>query len=146
MPFQLAQINVALAKDDLNSPALAGFVSQLAETNERAEASPGFVWRLKDYGDANTIQIEDNPRLIVNMSVWETLESLRHFVYKTPHIGLIQARAQWFEKLDQAHTALWWQPSGHPPTLAEGLERLNHLRAHGPTATAFTFGKLFPSA
>lgn len=145
MTYQLAQINVALAKDDLNSPTLASFVSQLAAINALAEASPGFVWRLKDYGDASTIQVEDDPRLIVNMSVWESLESLRHFVYKTPHTGLIQARAQWFDKMDQAHTTLWWQPSGRPPTLHEGLERLYHLRAHGPTETAFTFGKLFPS-
>lgn len=143
MPYQLAQINVALAKDDLDSPALAGFISQLAATNAQAEASPGFVWRLQDYGDANTIQVEDNPRLIVNMSVWESVAALRHFVYQTSHVGLIQAREQWFKRMDQAHLALWWLPTGEVPTLADGLARLDHLRQQGPSLAAFTFAKPF---
>ena len=34
---------------------------------------------------------------------------------------------------------------GHIPTIEEGIERLDHLRAHGPTAHAFTFRDTFPA-
>jgi hypothetical protein len=38
---------------------------------------------------------------------------------------------------------LWWIPAGHIPSIAEAKERLAHLEAHGPTATAFTFKAMF---
>lgn len=145
MPFHLAQINVALARDALDTPIMAGFTSRLAEINQLAESSPGFIWRLEENGDATSIQISDDPRLLVNMSVWENLDLLRQFAYQSRHVELLRARAQWFEALGAMHQALWWIPAGHVPTVAEGLARLQHIRDHGPSATAFTFGKPFPA-
>lgn len=144
MPHHLAQINVALARDNLDAPSMSGFTSRLAEINQLAEASPGFIWRLEEYGDATSIQISENPRLLVNMSVWESVEALRQFAYQSRHVELIRGRAQWFEPLGTMHQALWWVPMGHVPSLAEGLARLEHLRAQGPSDQAFTFGKVFP--
>jgi len=130
--FQLAQINIAHAVDDLDSAALSGFVARLDEINALADHSNGFVWRLiADESDYGYVQADENPRLIVNMSVWDDIGSLKNYVYHTAHVELIKLRKQWFQPLDQAHQALWWVAHGHQPTAEEGFERLESLRANG---------------
>jgi tRNA(adenine34) deaminase len=37
----------------------------------------------------------------------------------------------------------WYVPAGHLPTVAEAMERIAHIREHGPTPYAFTFKKRF---
>jgi hypothetical protein len=78
------------------------------------------------------------------MSVWETPEALRHFVYKTAHTELLRQRHQWFEKFSSAYSALWWVPKAHLPGIDEAKTRLAHLEEHGPTQFAFTFKTVFP--
>lgn len=142
--FHLAQINIAQARDAMDSATMSGFVARLAEINALADRADGFVWRLQDdSGDATAIQAFDDPRLLVNMSVWTGIEPLRQYVYKSLHVELIRDRDAWFDKLREAHQALWWVPAGHRPTPQEGRTRLEHLRAHGPTAQAFTFARPF---
>jgi Domain of unknown function (DUF3291) len=80
---------------------------------------------------------------MVNMSVWESLEDLRAFVYSSDHVGVMQRRREWFEQMGEAFLALWWVPVGHIPTINEAEERLDHLREHGPTPFAFTFRESF---
>lgn len=75
----------------------------------------------------------------MNMSVWETVEQLRHFVYKTVHVELLRNRQAWFEKLAGVYTALWWVPEGHIPSVDEAKQHLAHLKAYGPSEFAFTF-------
>ena len=143
--WQLAQVNIARAKDDLDSPLLQGFVDRLDEINTLADCAPGFVWRLQtEDGDATSIQAFDDPRLIVNMSVWRDVESLKHFVYKTTHVELIRARTQWFESIESVHQAMWWVEAGHLPDLQEAKDRMEHLQLHGANQTAFTFAKPYP--
>jgi hypothetical protein len=79
----------------------------------------------------------------MNMSVWETVEDLRHFVYHTMHVELLRQRQQWFDNFAAAYLALWWAPEGHTPGVDEAKKRLAHLDAHGPTQFAFTFKKVF---
>jgi len=144
--FHLAQINIGRILGPLDGPIMEGFVRQLDPINALAESSPGFVWRLQDgSGNATDIAYNEDPMIIVNMSVWESVEALQQFVYKSHHIGVFRDRAKWFEKATQAHYALWWVPEGHVPTVAEGRERLEHYRKHGPTPYAFWFSQLFPS-
>lgn len=144
--FQLAQINIAQAKDDMESEVMRGFVERLDEINHLAESSPGFVWRLQDEsGNAADIQAFDDPLLLINMSVWEDIESLKTFVYRSIHVDLLRDRDAWFDKTAEAHQALWWVPAGHLPSEAEGIERLNHLQQHGPSKTAFTFARPEPT-
>ena len=81
--------------------------------------------------------------MAVNLSVWESLESLLQFVYKSPHLETLRARKQWFEPIDGPILALWWIPAGQIPTVAEAQERLRHLKEHGPTPHAFTFRTAF---
>jgi hypothetical protein len=141
----LAQINVALARADMSSAVMTGFVSRLDEINRLAENARGFVWRLVgDGADATSIRAFDDPLLLVNMSVWEDLESLKSYAYKSAHVDLIRDRDAWFHKLPEAHQALWWVSAGHIPTVREGKAKLEHIRAHGPSPEAFTFARSFP--
>lgn len=145
--YHLAQVNVALARAEMTSDLMSGFVARLDEINRLAEQSKGFVWRLVgDGNDATSIRAFDDPLLLVNMSVWEDIESLRTYAYKTAHVELIRDRDAWFHKLPEAHQALWWIPAGQLPTVFEARTRLEHIRAHGPTPFAFTFSKPFPHA
>jgi len=142
MKYHLAQINIAQALDSMESETMKGFVDRLDEINTIADNAPGFVWRLQsEDGDATAIRAFSNPLLLVNMSVWENIESLRAYVYKSFHVELIRDRDAWFDKMLQAHQALWWIPAGHIPTIEEGKLKLDHLQKHGPTETAFTFAK-----
>lgn len=143
--YHLAQVNVALARGEMTSDTMSGFVSRLDEINRLAECSKGFVWRLVgDGADATSIRAFDDPLLLVNVSVWEDLESLKAYAYQSAHVELIRDRDAWFHKLPEAHQALWWVPVGHTPTVEEAKARLEHIRTHGPTPTAFTFARAFP--
>ena len=136
----VAQVNIALPREPLDSPALAEFVANLEPVNALADSAPGFIWRLADEsGDATSIKAFDDDRLIINMSVWESIEALWRFVYDGGHLDVMRRRREWMTKLAETHMALRWVPHGHIPTIEEARERLDHLRAHGPSERAFTF-------
>lgn len=135
-------MNIAQARDTMESETMKGFVDRLDEINTLADTAVGFVWRLHtEDGDATTIQAFDDPMLIVNMSVWEDIDSLKNYVYKSVHVELIQDRDAWFSKIKHAHQVLWWVPAGHVPTVQEGQERLELLQKNGSNQDAFTFSK-----
>jgi len=141
----IAQLNIARARAPLDDPLLADFMAQLDSVNALAEASPGFVWRLKsDSGNATDIRAYDDPLMIVNMSVWESIDALFDFAYRTSHTKVMNRRKEWFESLPGPHMVLWWIAAGTVPTVAEAKRRLDHLAAYGATATAFTFKVRFP--
>ena len=141
---RLAQINIARARAPLTDTVMRGFVSQLAEINAAAEQSEGCVWRLTGEGSAY-LQAYDDPLIIVNMSVWETLEALKNYVYRSSHLGPLRNRSEWFTALDGPHVALWWIPADHTPSLEDAKQRLSVLHRHGPTPVAFTFQRAFPA-
>ncbi len=144
---QLAQVNIALARSPLDAPVLADFMAALGPVNARADAAPGFVWRMQtEAGDATAVRgFGGSERLIVNMSVWTSLEALRSFVFTDrEHLAVMRRRREWFERLE-LHTALWWVPAGHEPTVAEAEERMDVLRKHGATPRAFSFRASFPA-
>jgi hypothetical protein len=142
--FHLAQINVARALAPLDDPKLAGFVARLDDINALADSSPGFVWRLQsDSGNATDIEVSDDPQLIVNMSVWQDLDALFAYVYRSDHLQVMAQRRQWFEKPAGAFMALWWLPAGTLPSLDDGLARIALLERSGPTPQAFTFKQPF---
>lgn len=140
----IAQFNIARAKAPLDSPLLADFMARLDEVNALAEASPGFVWRLKsDSGNATDIRAYDDPRMIVNLSVWRSIEALFDFTYKTSHTEVMNRRHEWFERPASAHLVLWWIAAGAVPSATEAMARLDHLATHGPSAAAFTLKSRF---
>lgn len=146
MNYHLAQLNIARMKGvDIDDPIMASFVAQLDEVNAIAEASPGFMWRLKDdvTDNATHIAVFPDKRIIVNMSVWESVDALKAFAYSGRHLEVFAQRKDWFKHMVEAHMVLWWVPIGHVPSPEEAKERLEHLQTHGPSAHAFTFGKVF---
>jgi hypothetical protein len=145
MGFHLAQINISRLIAPLDDPRIADFVARLEPINALADRAAGFVWRLQsDSGNATDIAWSDDPFVIVNMSVWESVEALHDYAYGSKHIELLRDKARWFEKLGQAGSCMWWVPIGHHPTLAEGRERLAHYHQHGATPYAFWFSRRFP--
>jgi hypothetical protein len=81
LTYHLAQV-IGRPVAPLDSPRLAGFVNQLDEVNAIADAAPGFVWRLRtEDNNATAIRVFDDDGLIINMSVWESVESLAEYVF-----------------------------------------------------------------
>lgn len=142
--YQLAQLNVAKLKAPLDSPELEDFVANLDRINALAESSPGFVWRLKGEGnDATSLRPFDDD-VIVNMSVWRDVAALRAFVYDSAHVAIMKRRREWFMRMADVYMVLWWVPVGHEPTIEEAATRLAHMREHGASPEAFSFGDAFP--
>ena len=142
--YHIAQINIARMLAPTDDPLMAEFVAQLAPVNALADQSPGFVWRLQsESGDATSIKVYDDDFIIVNLTVWESVDALREYVYKSAHQGVLRDRKRWFEKFDGPYYALWWVPAGHYPSTEEGKERLDYLREHGDTAYVFSFKNVF---
>ena len=118
----------------LDSPQMADFMAALEPVNALGDGSPGFVWRLQtDDGDATSYRVLGDEWMIVNLTVWESVEALSDFAYRSDHKDVMRRRREWFEKMVEPYLALWWVPAGHIPTVEEAEERLLHLRAHGPT-------------
>ena len=151
MPYELAQVNIARLAAPVDSAQLAGFVRNLEPVNAAADAAPGFRWRLADEsGDATSIDgfewdAAGGVGVIVNLSVWRDLDALLDFVYSERHRAVLRRRREWFVVMEEAHVACWWVPAGHRPTVQEAEDRIRHLRAHGPTAEAFTPRERFPA-
>ena len=140
----IAQINIARLKYPLTDPRVKDFVDNLDRINVVAESSPGFVWRLKDEtGNATNIKVFDDENLIVNMSVWKSIDDLFTFTYRSDHIDIFRRRGEWFENMKKPQTALWWIKSTELPTVEEGKRKLSLLQVQGPTPEAFTFKKQF---
>lgn len=144
--FHLAQVNIGRIRGPLDGPVMVGFVERLEEINALADRSPGFVWRLQtDEGNATYFRpYAHDDRILLNMSVWESVEALKHYVYRTMHAELLRQRHEWFERFAGVYMALWWVPAGHRPGIDEAKKRLAHLEKHGPTQYAFTFKQVFP--
>lgn len=144
--YQLAQVNIARPLAPIGSATMQHFVDNLDPVNAVADASPGFVWRLQtSEGNATSLHVFGDPNLLINMSVWESVEALRNFVQRADaHRTVLGRRKEWFSPMAEAYTALWWVAAGHVPTIPEAEQRLTHLREHGPTPTAFTFRDAFP--
>jgi hypothetical protein len=143
--LHLAQVNIGRIRDAPDRPTMAGFMGRLDEINALAERSPGFVWRLQGTeGNATYLRPYDDDRILINMSVWETVEALQDYVYRSAHKELLRQRQEWFAKFEGVYLALWWVPEGHRPSVDEAKQRLARLAAQGPTPFAFTFRALFP--
>lgn len=142
--YHLAQVNIAFAKAEMDTKIMEGFVSRLDEINKVADNAEGFIWRLQsDDGDSTTFRMFKEPLLLVNMSVWKDIKSLKDFVYKTIHVEMIKDRQAWFRKYVDTHQVLWWIPEGYIPTLEDAKEKLDKLQKSGPSVDAFHFGKPF---
>jgi hypothetical protein len=142
--FHLAQVNIGRTRGEMTDPVMAEFVANLPAINALADRTPGFVWRLQtEDGDATAVRPYADTGILINLSVWEDMTALRDYVYRSAHAGVMRRRREWFERFERVYVALWWVPAGHRPSVAEAVERLEHLERHGPTAFAFSFRDAF---
>ena len=142
--FHIAQLNVGRAVAPLDDPQLADFMAWLDRINALAEGSPGFVWRLQgDNGNNTELKVSDDPQFIVNMSVWQSIDELHAFTYRSNHKAVFARRYAWFERAAGPNMVLWWIPAGALPVVSEALDRLHRLQTLGPTPEAFTFKQQF---
>ena len=145
MSHHLAQLNIARLLAPLDSPQLADFVGNLERINALAERSPGFVWRFQtEAGDA-TADRSFGEDIVANLSVWDSVEALHAYVYRSDHAPIMARRRSWFAQPSEPWSVLWWVPAGHRPSMTEAAERLQALREHGPGPQAFTFKQAFPA-
>jgi hypothetical protein len=148
--YHLAQVNIGRLLAPLDSPQLAGFMAALDPVNALADAAPGFVWRLQtEDGNATSVRAFEwdeagSAGVLVNMSVWESVEALAAFVYSGRHVAVLRQRRQWFEQMRESYSALWWVPAGTRPSTADAEDAIRRLRADGPTPAAFTLREHFP--
>jgi hypothetical protein len=144
--FHLAQCNIVKLKAPLDSPVVAGFVAALDPINALADSAPGFVWRLKtDDGDATKIRVFSDDQILLNLSVWESMDSLTQYVYRSGHKDVLRQRRQWADRFEGVQSAMWWVRAGSIPEPTDAVERLAHLERVGPSDYAFTFQNRFPA-
>lgn len=140
----LAQVNIARMLAPLDSPVMKDFVANLDRVNTLAEASPGFIWRLKDdSNNATSIKVFDDDFLIVNLSVWQDVDALFNYVYKSDHREVLKRKTEWFSAMGEAHMAMWYVQPGAFPTAQQAAQKITYLREHGETPQAFTFRRRY---
>ena len=136
----IAQVNIAKMKDTMESELMSDFVGALEEVNALAESASGFKWRLKgDDDNAMAIRVFEDNFLIINMSVWEDVESLKSFVYSGRHIDVYRKKKKWFHSMSDHHMAMWFIEKDHIPTPEEAKEKLSYMNENGESIHAFTF-------
>ena len=144
MNRHLAQLNIATLRHPIDDPRIADFVDALPLVNGAGEKTPGYVWRLQsDSGDATDIQVFDDPLVIVNLTVWESLEALKRFAYRGVHRDFFRRREEWFVA-GASRTALWWLPTSVLPCTDDAKRRLDFIDAFGTSPYAFEMGRHHP--
>ena len=142
--FEIAQLNIGRLVAPTDSPVVAEFMEALDGVNAVADGSPGFVWRFQtDDGNATAERPFDDDSILVNFSTWTSIDALADFVYRSAHAPFLRRRREWFGRMDDIYSVLWWVAAGHRPSVDEAIQRLDHLREHGPSPHAFNFRKRF---
>lgn len=145
--YHLAELNIGTLNHPLDAPETEEFTAALDRINDLAEASPGFIWRLKDEDGNSSSYVSlseiDDPLVIANYSIWQDVESLKEFMYRTDHMSFLRRRTDWFSVPTEPITVCWWEPAGSIPTLDQAYQRLKHLRANGPTEVGWPLSKPF---
>ena len=143
--YHVAQINIALMKAPLEDPVMTEFAAALERVNQIADQSSGFIWRLQSAsGNATDIRSYPDLRMLINLSVWQSVEQLKTYVYRSLHGEFLSRRHRWFKKYPGEHFTMWWISVGHLPTVEEGKSKLEYLALHKDSPEAFTFAKPYP--
>ena len=139
--MHLAELNIGRLVAPTDDPRVKDFMENLDRINGLGKRMPGFVWMMEGSGEPGTGNTETaiggDPQFVSNLSVWEDVESLETFVWGTIHKQFYDRKAEWFEVMGAQHFVMWWVEEGHQPTLDEAMERLEHLKTHGPSEHAF---------
>ncbi len=105
---------------NIQDPVMQEFVENLDKVNAIAEHSEGFIWRLKDEtNNATAFDPYQDEQVIINISVWQSIELLEKFMYQTLHVEFLKRRKEWFHTFGKLYTAMWWIPEGQFPSIQE---------------------------
>lgn len=144
MDYHIAQGNIGKLIAPIDDPKIADFKNNLDLINQLAEDSKGFVWRLRDdSNNATEIRLFDDPDMLVNLSVWETIDDLYQYTYYSHHTDFFRRRSEWFHKMDTSPVVMWWIKAGTLPLATDLPKKFAYLNEHGPTPLAFTFKQRF---
>lgn len=137
--FHLAQVNVAKRLAPMDDPIMQDFVNNVDRINALADDHTGFIWRLQDEDKDLASEIFQDDTLLINMSVWENIEALFNYTYKSDHVEIFKRKKEWFSKMKMMHMAFWYIPEGYVPTFQDAKDRLDYIDKHGDTPYAFGF-------
>jgi hypothetical protein len=118
---------------------MAGFVDRIDEIDSLAQSSAGFIAQPTPPDEGSVF----TGNTLLNLSIWETVESLYKFTYHREHAQVYEQRAKWFKPHARPNYVLYWAPAGQIPSEREVRARLDYLTRHGPTPYAFTFKSHF---
>ena len=136
--MELAEANLAWMRYPLDDPRMADMRDEIDRINALGDNSPGFIWRFRTAeGDATDVRVLDDPRVLFNLSIWRSVDDLRHYVYRTEHAAFLRRRRDWFVRPPKPPLAMWWVPAGTRPTVDEAMQRLERLWREGPSSQAF---------
>lgn len=139
----LAQVNIAQRLAPMDDPIMQDFVNNVDRINALADKHKGFVWRLKDEDKDLATEVFQDDTLLINMSVWETIDALFDYTYKSDHVEIFKRKKEWFSKMKMLHMAFWYIPEGYEPTFQDAKDRLDYIEKHGDTPYAFGFKRKF---
>ncbi|GAA4231302.1 DUF3291 domain-containing protein [Postechiella marina] len=141
--YHLSQVNIAKRLAPIDDPIMQDFVNNVDRINTLADKHEGFIWRLKDEDKEVAAQVFEDDTLLINMSIWENLDTLFNYTYKSGHVDIFKRKKEWFSKMKLMHMAFWYTPEGYKPTFKDAKQRLDYLHKHGDTPYAFGFKKKF---
>jgi len=132
------QFNVAQMKHPKDAPDMQSFFNAVPHVQRLAESSPGFIWRELNEDDP-TIGKRLGADFIVNLSAWESLDSLYAFVFSQSHRQIMMARDHWFTHVGKALSVVWFANDAPYPSWDQAIDRLEMLWQNGPTRDAFDY-------
>lgn len=141
--MHIAQINIAAFKTTKDDPIMQDFYDNIERVNAAAANSPGFIWRYDDVEHAHLHNPFNDNEMVVNMSVWQDINTLSDYVFKSLHLEIMKRKQEWFSSMKSMHLAIWYIEPGHMPTLEEGKKKLSHMDIFGSTPLAFNFRQPF---
>lgn len=154
MEYHLAQMNVTTLVDLPGHESNAEFLPVLEAVNAIAEISSGFVGRLKDESGQSSALItsDGDPRFVINMSVWKSVEALTHYAHRSGHASYLptacRAPSCDGSRKEQPQPSNTASPASNPHAQAIPSGPLPHQRrqspASGGTLVANLSGHRFP--
>ena len=136
----IAQMNWGRMLFPLDHPRMADFSESLDGTYGLADKHQSFIWRIRDDDAAMQLQaLGFDNKLSATVSVWETERALREYTFKSLHGQFIDRKREWFEDVEGPQLVIWKVDPDAQPTFGEAFERLEILKANGPSSAAYSW-------
>ena len=136
----IAQMNWGRMKYSPDDPRLAEFMDSLESIYRKAEAHPGFIWRMPDEEAARQLAaLGYDDRFSATVSVWRSVEDLRDYTFGPDHGSFFDRRAEWFEDIDEPRLVIWEVEETARPSFKDAFDRLELLKTGGASGEAYAW-------